>query len=87
MGLIRFIIESGFVGWTIIATGVAVGALAWERFKSLYQTYGMNVEAFTSKIHTLVLSKKIDEAIVTCAQIESKPLAGALKVILEEAVS
>lgn len=83
--VINFIRESGFVGWTILATGVAVVALVAERVKALYSVYGMDVEAFTSKIQTLVLSKKIDEAIVTCAQMETKPLARAFKVILEKA--
>lgn len=83
--ILNFIKESGVVGWTILATGVAVGALVVERARTLYFHYGMNVEAFTGKIHTLVLSKKVDEAIVTCAQMEDKPLARAFKVILEKA--
>lgn len=83
--ILNFIKESGVVGWTILATGVAVLALVAERAKTLYFEYGMNVEQFVGKIQTLVLSKKIDEAIVTCAQMETKPLARAFKVILEKA--
>ncbi len=85
MGIFNFIVDSGFVGWVILGTGGAVIALAYERTQALYKKYGMNVEAFTSKIQNLVLSKKIDEAIVTCAQMEDKPLAKAYKVILEKA--
>ncbi len=85
MGIFNFIVESGFVGWIILATGGVVIALAYERAQTLYKKFGMNVEAFTSKIQNLVLSKKIDEAIVTCAQMEDKPLAKAFKVILEKA--
>lgn len=85
MGIFTFIVESGVVGWIIIATGGAVMALTFERVRVLYFKYGMNVDAFTSKIQNLVLSKKVDEAIVTCAQIENKPLARAYKVILEKA--
>lgn len=85
MGFLNFIVDAGFVGWTIIATGIAGLALCVERAKTLYSAYGMDVEGFTNKIQTLVLSKKIDEAIVTCAQLESKPLARAYKLILEKA--
>lgn len=85
MGFLNFIVDAGFVGWVIIATGIAGVALCVERAKMLYSVYGMDVEGFTNKIQTLILSKKIDEAIVTCAQLESKPLARAYKVILEKA--
>ncbi len=85
MGLINFIVEAGVVGWIILATGGAVVALLIERVRVLYFQYGMNVDAFTSKIQNLVYTKKIDEAIVTCAQMENKPLARAYKVILEKA--
>jgi len=83
--LLGFIVDAGVVGWVILATGVAVIALVAERAKTLYSDYGMNVDAFVGKIQTLVLSKKIDEAIVTCAQMEKKPLARAFKVVLEKA--
>ena len=85
MGIFNFIVDSGFIGWVILGTGGAVIALAYERTQALYKKFGMNVEAFTGKIQNLVLSKKIDEAIVTCAQMEDKPLAKAFKVILEKA--
>ncbi len=80
-----FIIQSGFVGWVIIVTGVAVIGLAWERIRTLYFKFGLDVDAFTNKIHTLVLSKKVDEAIVACSQLKEKPLANAFKLILEKA--
>jgi len=85
MGFLNFIADAGFIGWTIIATGIAGAALCIERSRTLFFAFGMDVESFTNKIQTLVLSKKIDEAIVTCAQLESKPLARAFKLILEKA--
>lgn len=81
----KFIIESGVVGWIIMVTGVAVLGLAWERARTLYFKFGLDVDAFTNKINTLVLSKKVDEAIVACSQLKDKPLANAFKVILEKA--
>lgn len=83
-GFLNFISQSGFVGWTILLTGVAAIALCVERARTLYFAYGMNVEEFTNKIQTLVLGKKNEEAILACAQLESKPLARAFKLILEK---
>ncbi|MBC7742975.1 MAG: MotA/TolQ/ExbB proton channel family protein [Bdellovibrionaceae bacterium] len=83
-GFLGFISQSGVVGWTIILTGIIGVALVIERARTLYFAYGMNVEEFTNKIQTLVLGKKNEEAIIACAQLESKPLARAFKVILEK---
>lgn len=83
--MLGFITQSGVVGWIIMMSGVAVIGLVVERARTLYFHYGLNVEAFTNKIQTLVLSKKVDEAIVACAQLKDKPLANAFKVILEKA--
>jgi biopolymer transport protein ExbB/TolQ len=45
----------------------------------------MNVDEFMSKIQNLVLAKKLDEALLLCAQLDKKPLASAFKTILEKA--
>lgn len=84
MAFLNFIQESGVVGWIILLTGIAAIALIVERARTLYFSYGMNVDEFTNKIQTLVLGKKNEEAIIACAQLENKPLARALKVILEK---
>lgn len=84
MALLNFIQQSGFVGWTIIFTGLAAMALVVERTKTLYFLYGMNVDEFSNKIQTLVLGKKNEEAIIACAQLEKIPLARAFKLILEK---
>ena len=84
-GFFNFIVESGVVGWTIILTGFAGVALVVERTKTLHFRYNLNVDEFTNKIMTQVMSKKNEEAIITCAQLETKPLARAFKQILEKA--
>lgn len=84
MAFFTFMNSAGFVGWTILLTGIAAAALVVERARTLYFNYGMNVSEFTNKIQTLVLGKKNEEAIIACAQLESKPLARAFKVILEK---
>ncbi|MGZ3772625.1 MAG: MotA/TolQ/ExbB proton channel family protein [Pseudobdellovibrionaceae bacterium] len=85
MAFLKFMNDSGFVGWCILLVGVGSLVLVAERARALYKEYGMNVEEFMNKIQTLVLAKKLDEALLTCAQLEKKPLAAAFKTILEKA--
>ncbi len=84
MAFFTFMNSAGVVGWTILLTGIAAAALVVERARTLYFNYGMNVDEFTNKIQTLVLGKKNEEAIIACAQLDSKPLARAFKGILEK---
>lgn len=84
MAFFNFMNSAGVVGWTILLTGIGALALVVERARTLFFNYGMNVDEFTNKIQTLVLGKKNEEAIIACAQLESKPLARAFKGILEK---
>lgn len=81
---IGFMNDSGVVGWLILLTGVGTGVLIAERIRALIFNYGMNAEEFMNRVQTLVLSRKIDEALVLCSQMEAKPLAKAFKTILEK---
>jgi biopolymer transport protein ExbB/TolQ len=83
--VLQFINESGFIGWCIMMVGVGSMALVVERANILYFKFGMNSEEFMTKIQTLVLAKKTDDALVLCAQLPGKPLAAAFKTILEKA--
>ncbi|NUM59235.1 MAG: MotA/TolQ/ExbB proton channel family protein [Bdellovibrionaceae bacterium] len=56
-----------------------------ERIKVLYFQYGLDVNEFSQKINQFIHSKKLDEAIVLCSQLETKPMARAFKTILEKA--
>jgi biopolymer transport protein ExbB len=85
MAFIKFMNESGVVGWTILLTGLGSLILVAERAKMLYKEYGMNSDEFMGKIQNLVLAKKLDEALLLCAQLEKKPLAASFKTILEKA--
>lgn len=85
MAFINFMNESGVVGWTILLTGIGSLILVAERAKMLYKEYGMNSDEFMGKIQNLVLAKKLDEALLLCAQLEKKPLAASFKTILEKA--
>ncbi len=85
MAFFKFMNESGFIGWSILMVGFGSLLLVFERALKLYKAYGMNSAEFMSKIQNLINAKKIDEALLTCAQLESKPLAGAFKKILEKA--
>jgi biopolymer transport protein ExbB/TolQ len=82
---LNFMNESGIVGWFILLTGVGAIVLIIERARTLYFGYGMNVEEFMAKTQNLILSKKLDEALVLCSQMDKKPLSKAFKTILEKA--
>jgi biopolymer transport protein ExbB len=83
--LFQFINDSGFVGWCIIFVGIAVVALIIERCYALYLKFGMDSEALMTKVQTLILSRRSDEALVSVSQLTDKPLARAFKTILEKA--
>src|SRR4051812_36706448 len=85
MAFIKFMNDSGFVGWCILVVGIGSLVLVAERARALYKDYGMNVEEFMSKVQNLILAKKLDEALLVCAQLDKKPLASAFKTILEKA--
>lgn len=82
---IQFMNDSGIVGWLILVAGVGTTVLVVERARVLFMQYGINAEELMSRVQTLVLSRKVDEAILLCSQMESKPLAKAFKTILEKA--
>ncbi len=84
-GMIDLLNHAGFMGYIIVATGIGSIALIVERARALYFSYSMDAEGFMNKIQNLVLSKKIDEAIVLCNQLDNKPIAKAFKTILEKA--
>ncbi len=83
--ILQFINDAGFIGWCIMFVGFAGLALVVERAQVLYFKYGMNVDEFMTRVQTLVLAKKSDEALVVCAQLQEKPMAQAFKTILEKA--
>lgn len=85
MAFLQFMNDAGFVGWVTLLTGVGTAVLVIERFRTLVLSYGMNAEEFMNRVQTLVLSRKLDEALVLCSQMEAKPLAKAFKTILEKA--
>ncbi|MEQ1723778.1 MAG: MotA/TolQ/ExbB proton channel family protein [Pseudobdellovibrio sp.] len=83
-GFFNFIQQSGVVGWIIMLTGAVVIALVIERSRTLFVKYSMNVDEFTSRVQSLIIGRKHEEALVLCAQMEDKPLAKAFKVIIEK---
>jgi biopolymer transport protein ExbB len=85
MGFMNVFEHAGPMGWVIISTGLGSCALMAERAKALYFNYSMDADGFMNKVQTLILSKKIDEAIVLCNQLSHKPMAKAFKTILEKA--
>ena len=83
--VLHFIGEAGVWGGIIIMVGFISIYFIAERIKVLYFDFGMDVKEFTQRTQTLIVSKKLDEALVLCSQLEKKPLARAFKTILEKA--
>ena len=80
----QFVNDAGVVGWCIMLVGFGSLALVVERAYVLYFKFGMNTDQFMTKVQTLVLARKPDEALVVCSQLQGKPLANAFKNILEK---
>jgi biopolymer transport protein ExbB/TolQ len=83
-GVLQFINDAGFVGWCIMLTGFAGAALVFERVRTLYFKFGMDSEEFMTRVQTLILAKKPEEALLLCDQLRGKPLTNAFKTILEK---
>ncbi len=83
--IMNFIIDSGFVGWTIIATGFFAIAIIAERIKKLFFDYQMNTESFSKRIQHFVSQQRYEEALLLCEGLAKKPIARAFKTILLKA--
>ncbi len=83
--IFEFLKEAGFFGIVIVMVGFISVYFIAERIKVLYFDYGMDVKDFAQRVHALIVSKKLDEALVLSAQLEKKPMARAFKTILEKA--
>lgn len=81
----QFIIDSGFVGWTIIATGLFGLAIIGERIKKLYFDYHLDTDAFQAKIQNYINQRKFNEAILVCDGLIKKPMAHSFKTVLLKA--
>lgn len=81
----QFVIDSGFVGWTIMATGFFAFAIIGERIKHLYFDYHLDTKSFQNKVQTYIQQRKFNEAILVCDGLIKKPMAHAFKSILLKA--
>lgn len=83
--IVNFIVDSGFVGWTIIGTGLFAIALIAERIKRLFFDFHMNTDSFNKRIQHFVSQQRYEEALLLCEGLSQKPLARAFKTILLKA--
>ena len=82
--LLKTVVDLKLLDIAIVCMAIFAAALVVERFKALYWSYSMNVDAFMAKIFALVEQDKIDEAVTFCGANEKKPLAHVIKRILEK---
>lgn len=83
MEFLKFMNESGAVGWFILGVGFTCIALVGERFYALFVKYHINAEFLMAKVQSLIIARKYEQALVLCAEMKHKPLAQAFKGILE----
>ena len=75
-----YLIDIGILGMGIVSIGLIL-----ERVKVLYFDYKVNSTAFTDQVMKLVSQNKIEESIAFCSANIQKPIAKAMKIILERA--
>jgi biopolymer transport protein ExbB/TolQ len=83
--VVNFIVDSGFVGWTIITTGFFAISIIAERIKKLFFDFHMNTDSFTKRIQHFVSQQRFEEALILCEGLSHKPIARAFKTILLKA--
>jgi biopolymer transport protein ExbB len=83
--ILKFINDSGVVGWVIMLVGVGTLGLIIERGRVLYFRFSLKVDEFMRKIQNLVIAKKYEEALALCGQLRGKPMAEAFRTIIEKA--
>lgn len=81
--IIQFIQQSGPIGWFIVVVGLMALLVALERIYFLFWYFNINADDFFSRIVTLVSQAKYDQALALCHEFKSKPLARAIRTILE----
>lgn len=81
---LQFMNDAGIVGWLIILTGLLTAAIIIERFAAYYSRFALHTEKLYSEIESLILQGQNEKAILICEQNQKKPLAYALKKILEK---
>jgi biopolymer transport protein ExbB/TolQ len=75
-----YLIDIGIIGMGILSIGLIL-----ERAKVLFFDYNINSSAFTDQVMKLVSQNKIEESIAFCSANIKKPIAQAMKIILERA--
>ena len=83
--LYSILVDYYLVDIGIFAMGFLGIALTIERVKALYFDYAINSQAFTDQVIKLISQNKIEECISFCAANSKKPIAAAMKIILERA--
>jgi len=74
----NFLIDAGYIGFSIILLGIVAGAISLERMVRIHLQYSINSRAFMAKLKKYILSDNIDRAISLC---NSKPSAILPKVL------
>lgn len=83
--LIKFVLDAGISAWVIFVMALVAIVVISERFHALFWKIKMTGEEFVLKLETLLLSNKIEDAIVLSGVHQKEPLAQVTKAVLERA--
>jgi biopolymer transport protein ExbB len=83
--LYSILVDYYLVDIGILGLGLLGILITLERIKVLYFDYSLNAKSFTDQVIKLVSQNKIEECISFCAANSKKPIAHAMKVVLERA--
>ncbi len=83
--LYSILVDYYLVDIGILGLGALAILITLERIKVLYFDYRLNAHSFTDQVIKLVSQNKIEECISFCSANIKKPIAHAMKVVLERA--
>jgi biopolymer transport protein ExbB len=81
----KFIMDGGFAVYAMLILAAFAVMVIWERTKALYFDYGTDHTVFLKQMKTLIVSDKIEDAIVYCSGQGKALLPKMTKMILERA--
>ncbi|MCB0394952.1 MAG: MotA/TolQ/ExbB proton channel family protein [Bdellovibrionales bacterium] len=81
--IFKFIVDSGFAGFVILALGLFGLVLVVERVKFLFKDSSLDAELFLNQVKSLVREDKVEEAVNFCAANDRSPVAYVTRAILQ----
>ena len=79
--------DAGIVGWLIVLCGLFTLYFIFERANKFYRTYTFDTKLFWQNLENYLIQQENEKAIMLCLQHQQKPIASAIKKIIEKSHS